>query len=52
MKPYIFLAILAALALSFSGCGVHRTHDTSKLPWARPAPWEQNNPQIGAGISY
>lgn len=41
MQKYIFLAILGALALSFSGCGPHKAYDTARHPWAEAPSWEQ-----------
>lgn len=45
-KSFIFLPILAGLALGFSGCTVHRASERSELPYLPPRPcgkhWEHN----------
>ncbi len=46
--PFIFFALLTLL---FSGCESDRTQEEkaaqSKLPWGRPATWENQLPGFG-----
>jgi hypothetical protein len=55
MKKTLFILMLLGLSqltlLLFSACA-HENLDNSKIPWARPAPYEGGIPGFGGGSGY